>query len=76
MERDRVMAMFSEAGVETHRVFYPVHLMPDYRETDGRYPVAEFLGSRGLSLPTHGLMSEDDVEYIARNLTDIIRRGA
>jgi perosamine synthetase len=76
MERDGVMAMLSEAGVETRPVFYPLHVMPVYRETDGRYPVAEFLGSRGISLPTHGLMSEDDVEYIAGNLTDIIRRGA
>ena len=72
-ERDQVMSALGEAGVETRPVFYPMHVMPVYREADGRYPVAEFLGARGLNLPTHGLLTEDDVAYVAAKLEQVIQ---
>ena len=72
-DRDNVARILAEAGIETRPVFYPMHVMPVYREADGRYPIAEFLASRGFNLPTHGLMTEDDVVYIADKLEHIIR---
>jgi perosamine synthetase len=67
-ERDEVMRRLEEAGVETRPVFYPVHLMPPYREPEGSYPVAERIGARGISLPTHCSLKEEDVAYIADQL--------
>ena len=63
--RDEIMARLAEQGIETRPAFYPMHLMPPYAEPEGRYPVAESLGRRGISLPMHSLLTEGDVAYIA-----------
>lgn len=65
LTRDEFMAGLAEAGIETRPVFYPMHLLPPYRESEGRYPVAEAVARRGISLPTHSLLTEEDVRYIA-----------
>jgi perosamine synthetase len=72
--RDELMRALAEAGIETRPVFYPMHVMPPYREADGSYPVAESCSRRGLHLPTHGLLTEEDVAYIAETLTRVSAR--
>jgi len=65
IDRDHFMASLLEEGVETRPVFYPMHVLPPYKEQSGRYPVADSLARRGISLPTHALLTEDDVRYVA-----------
>lgn len=65
IDRDGVMQALREDGIETRPVFHPLHTMPPYREPDGWYPVAEDLARRGVTLPTHGLLTEEDIAYIA-----------
>ena len=72
LERDDVIGALAERGVETRPAFYPMHVMPPYREADGTYPVAERLGARGISLPTHALLTDDDLDYIAAALTGVL----
>jgi perosamine synthetase len=69
--RDDVMRQLAEAGIETRPAFYPMHVMPVYREPDGSYPVAEYLGANGINLPTHGLLTEEDVAYVAAHLRSV-----
>lgn len=76
MDRDEFMRRLDEAGIETRPVFYPMHVMPVYREETGAYPVAERLGRRGVNLPSHGLMTEEDVQYVARQIREITASGA
>jgi perosamine synthetase len=64
--RDGLMEALATKGIETRPVFYPMHVLPPYREPEGTYPVAEDLGRRGISLPAHGLLTEDDIAYIAQ----------
>jgi perosamine synthetase len=71
--RDEVMAGLAEAGIETRPMFYPMHLLPPYAEPHGRYPVAEGLALRGINLPTHSLLTEEDVGYIAEKLAILCR---
>ena len=68
LERDAVIGGLAAGGIETRPVFYPMHVLPPYKEADGRYPVAEALARRGINLPTHGLLTEEDVDYIAASL--------
>jgi perosamine synthetase len=70
--RDEVMHRLDEAGIETRPVFYPMHIMPPYREPDGSYPVAESVARRGISLPTNPLVTAEDVAYIAGRLAAIL----
>lgn len=66
------MAEMEECNVEMRPVFYPMHIMPPYYETDCHLPVAEKLASRGISLPSHALLEEEDVEYICICMKKII----
>lgn len=75
LDRDTVMRHLADAGVETRPTFYPMHIMPVYREPDGTYPVAEALGANGISLPTHALLTEEDVVYIVRQLQGLRAAG-
>jgi len=68
VDRDELMARLLERGIETRPVFYPMHAMPPYLDTQSQYPVADALSARGINLPTHGLLSEDDVRYIATQI--------
>lgn len=68
--RDEVAACLLEAGIETRPVFPPLHLMPPYVEMLGplQLPVAEHIGSHGISLPTWAGLTRDDVRYVCDSL--------
>ena len=68
--RDDVMARLDADGIETRPVFIPLHLLPPYADIRGqqRFPVAEDLGRRGISLPTWAGLTEDDVTYVCDRL--------
>ncbi|MDT7778682.1 MAG: perosamine synthetase, partial [Acidobacteriota bacterium] len=72
--RDGVMARLHEAGVETRPIFYPVHLLPPYRESarGEEFPVAEGVARRGISLPTWAGLSRDDVAYVCERLRECL----
>ena len=65
VDRDEVMRDLDEVGIETRPVFWPMHVLPPYRDTTGEaFPRAEFCSSRGISLPTHGLLTENDMDRV------------
>jgi perosamine synthetase len=66
--RDELMLRLDEDGIETRPVFYPMHVLPPHRDSTRRYPVAERLAARGINLPTHAMLAEDDVDYIVSRL--------
>lgn len=61
--RDEVMVRMDAMGIETRPVFYPMHVLPPYREESG-YPVADLWSQRGINLPTHLHMRLADVERV------------
>src|SRR5690606_7467306 len=65
--RDAVMASMDRDGIETRPVFFPMHVMPPYRE-NAPYPVADLWAQRGINLPTHCALSRDDVTRIVDSL--------
>lgn len=65
--RDAVMRQLDDAGIETRPVFYPMHVLPPYKE-DTSYPVADEWAQRGINLPTHQDLTQADVQRIAKNL--------
>lgn len=65
--RDNICKKLEGYGIETRPVFYPINTMPPYKQ-DGNYPVAEYISSSGINLPTHDLLSEQDIEYICNHL--------
>ena len=71
--RDDLMSRMNDDGIETRPVFYPMHVLPPYRDASGPCPVADRLSARGVSLPTHGGLTEDDVDRVAASLRASVR---
>lgn len=75
-ERDDVMReMETKHNIEMRPVFYPMHIMPPYFDAGASFPVAERLGGRGISLPSHALLTEEDIAYICASLKEVITHG-
>lgn len=51
------------AGVETRPVFHPAHTMPVFEEKV-EYPVAQYIGARGINLPSYPALTAADVNSI------------
>jgi len=66
--RDGVMRDLDALGIETRPVFYPMHVLPPYRQ-ESSFPVADTWAARGINLPTHTRLRQDDVARIADALT-------
>ncbi len=62
--RDELIAKLKESGVDSRPVFYPIHTMPPYRQ-DIVLPVAEELGSKGISLPSGIGLKDEEIERVA-----------
>ncbi len=65
--RDAVMRCLDAEGIETRPVFYPLHILPPYRE-EKIYPVADDWACRGINLPTHQYLTLEDVKRITTSL--------
>src|SRR5215831_1280601 len=64
--RDQVMQDLDDLGIETRPAFHPMHVLPPYRDAShAPLPRAEMCGSRGINLPTHGRLTEQDLARIA-----------
>lgn len=74
IDRDQWMDELASLGIETRPVFYPVHWMPAYQQYAGNFPVADQCSSRGVNLPTHGKLTEADVDYVCQQVVSSIKR--
>ena len=76
IDRDAVAQALGRLGVPARPYFLPIHLQPYMVERfgckPGDYPVTEDLGRRSLALPFSGVMSEAQVEYVCRSLSQVI----
>ena len=73
-ERDEFLAALRESGVMATRLSYALHRI----ETLGRHPRlinAEAIETRGVAIPCHGGLSEQDVEFIIERLLGAARRA-
>ena len=71
-KRDAVMQQLDVLGIETRPVFYPMHVLPPYKETNS-YPVADLWSQRGINLPTHQDLTQEDVARIAQSLLKVLK---
>ena len=74
VSRDVFMEELSEFGIETRPVFFPIHSMPPYCHSKGIFPVAEKLARNGINLPTHGLLTQDEVLFITEKIRYILKK--
>ena len=71
LDRDTICQKLSDLGIETRPVFYLINDMPPYKDNE-KFPIAEHIASRGINLPTHDLLSDEDIEYVCKCLLSLI----
>jgi perosamine synthetase len=71
--RDPLRRFLSEYGVDSRPMFYPIHTLPVFTEfSEGAFPVAEDICSRGLNLPSYPTLNEDDITYIGNKVLEFL----
>lgn len=70
--RDEIMRLMEEHNIEMRPVFYPMNVMPPYFDADAHFPNSEKISSRGINLPTHALLTEEDIIFIVNCLEESI----
>ena len=76
-DRDQLREGLAERGIPA-MIYYPVPLHQqkaylDPRYKDGDFPAAERLAACVLSLPMHTELDEEQLEYITRNVLELIK---
>lgn len=75
--REKVMLRLIDEGVPCRPYFTPIHLQPFYRTDygyhEGMYPVTEDVGSCSLALPFFNHLTQEEVDYVATTLGNILR---
>lgn len=71
VDRDLVMRVLFDEGIDSRPVFFCAHQMPMYKSND-IFPVSEEIARRGISLPSYPALTDDDVRRIATALNNII----
>ena len=73
-----LMAYLDKNGIQTRGFFYPLHRQPcfshlGYPEND--FPVSNRLNTRGLCLPVHCGLTEDDILYVCDTIKSFYSRN-
>ena len=72
--RDELHQELKEKGISTSVHFIPIHKHPYYKKrfsfSDEDYPVANFVFEQSLSLPIYPGLTENEVEYIIKNVLE------
>jgi len=80
VDREAVIALLTERGVQSARYLPCIHLQAYMQERFGYRvglcPVAESVASRTLAIPFHARLAEDDQAYVADALRDALVRRA
>jgi perosamine synthetase len=66
--RDDLMKKLEVKGLETRPFFYPIHLMPPYKN-NGRFPFADEIRRKGINLPSGVGLIRENIERIVSVIT-------
>lgn len=75
-KRDSILCSLQERGVGVAVNYRAIHLLEYYRDKlgykEGDFPRAERIGAGTISLPLYPLMKDSEVEYVIRNVIELI----
>lgn len=79
-DRDAVLEGLRARGIGCSNYFPPIHLQPYMRErfgfAPGAFPVCERLAERTIALPFHTNLSVEEVDFVCRNLLELLAERA
>jgi perosamine synthetase len=71
---ERVIAeqALERANFETRPVFVPLSLLPEYQKPGGEFPNSFAIRNRGLCLPTHANLRDEDIDRIVTVVKEVM----
>ncbi|MBS1647256.1 MAG: aminotransferase class I/II-fold pyridoxal phosphate-dependent enzyme [Bacteroidetes bacterium] len=74
IKRDQLIEKLLRNGVETRPAFYPMHLMPPYKNypTKSTFENAMFISEQGISFPSSVNLTQEELQNIKQALKSII----
>jgi perosamine synthetase len=72
-EREPLRNHLAACGIETRPTFYPVHTMPMYSAAYQKHPIAEYIGWRGINVPSYPALNSSDVEFISSEIRNYFK---
>lgn len=67
VSRDHLMEKLEEKRIETRPFFYPINVMPPYKD-DEKFPFTEEISRKGINLPSGVNLTEGDISKIIGEL--------
>ena len=78
-DAEEAMRRLKEKGVGTRPFFWPMHEQPVFRKMglfeNEKYPVAERIARRGFYVPSGLALKDDEINYVAESLKNIVRNA-
>lgn len=74
VDRDELATRLRADGVDSRPAFVPLHLLPHLRQ-EGALPVAEAVGSEGLSLPSSTSLTDSELEHVIGSVRSALSRS-
>lgn len=71
ISRDELIKELRKKNIDSRPFFIPLHRLPPYKTME-KFPVADNLGKRGLSLPCGVSLEKQDLFYISKQIGKII----
>ena len=75
-DKNRMVKVLNNAGVETRNFFYPVHIMPPYRELNfnpKEMKISSKISNHGINLPSYPEITDSDINYISSLISNCIK---
>ena len=74
-ERNQIIGKMAERGIATNVHYKPLPMMTAYGKDVSAYPNAYGFYQNLITLPLHTLLSDEDVEYVCKNLQEVMREA-
>ncbi|MEF3245170.1 MAG: DegT/DnrJ/EryC1/StrS family aminotransferase, partial [Caldisericaceae bacterium] len=75
-KRNIIIDKLEKRGIQTRNYFEAIHLQPFYVEQfgykKGDFPITEFVSERTIALPFYTTLTEEEVDYVVKNLKEVI----
>ena len=70
MCRDELMKKLEEKEIDTRPFFYPMHVMPPYKNNE-KFPVAEEISRKGINLPSGVNLTKKNLKEVVSTIKEI-----
>lgn len=80
VSKDEIVERLKNKGVDTRNFFIPMHKQPVFLDgkienspnCNGSYPVSEKIGERGFYIPSSSNLTDEEAEYVAEKLKEVL----